>query len=185
MASSSIMSMDQIFSCIAKQKLAWIHLDDSTYQRTAFWLPEYYRKEAIWEAHDKIFAGHNAAQKSYIKLTLSYFWPNDYSQVLKHTQTCLRCHQSKSSKLKPLPLAPLPIPNQPNVRIHPTFLVPWWVLNACKPTSCALQMLSPNMQRSLQFPIKKLKQLLEQFSKTVSVNLASQHQFTQMEVKIH
>ena len=72
-----------------KNNLAWIRLDDYKYPRTALWLPEFYRKEALCESHDHLFAGHNAAQKTYIKLTTSYFWPNVYSHVLKHTQTCL------------------------------------------------------------------------------------------------
>ncbi len=78
-----------------KNKLAWMRLDDYKYPRTALWLPEFYRKDTLCEAHDQILAGHNAAQKSYLKLTLSYFWPNVYSHILKHTQTCLRCQQRK------------------------------------------------------------------------------------------
>jgi hypothetical protein len=61
-----------------KNKLVWIRLEDHLYPRTALWLPERYRKEALCETHDSIFAGHNAALKSYIKLTTSYFWPNVY-----------------------------------------------------------------------------------------------------------
>jgi hypothetical protein len=76
-----------------KNKLAWIRLSDHNYPRTALWLPEQYRKEALCETHDSIFAGHNAALKSYIKLTTSYYWPTVYSHVLKHTKTCLRCQQ--------------------------------------------------------------------------------------------
>jgi len=76
-----------------KNKLAWIQLEDQLYPRTALWLPERYRKEALCETHDSIFAGHNAALKSYIKLTTSYFWPNVDSHVLSHKQTCLRCQQ--------------------------------------------------------------------------------------------
>jgi hypothetical protein len=101
-----------------KNKLAWIKLEDHHYPRTALWLPERYRKEALCETHDTIFAGHNAALKSYIKLTTSYFWPNVYSHVLTHTQTCLRCQQRKTTKKKNSPLAPLPIPDTPNTRIH-------------------------------------------------------------------
>ena len=72
----------------------------------------------LCETHDSIFAGHNATLKSYIKLTTSYYWPTVYSHVLKHTQTCLRCQQRKQTKRKNLPLAPLPIPDTPNTRIH-------------------------------------------------------------------
>jgi Integrase zinc binding domain len=101
-----------------KNKLAWIRVEDHNYPRTALWLPDRYRKEALCETHDSIFAGHNAALKSYIKLTTSYFWPNVYSHVLNHTQMCLRCQQRKTSKKKNSPLAPLPIPDTPNTRIH-------------------------------------------------------------------
>jgi len=101
-----------------KNKLAWIRLEDHKYPHTALWLPERYRKEALCETHDSIFAGHNAALKSYLKLTTSYFWPTAYTHVLKHTQTCLRCQQCKTSKTKNQPLAPLPIPDTPNTRIH-------------------------------------------------------------------
>jgi hypothetical protein len=101
-----------------KNKLAWIRLEDHQYPRTALWLPERYRKEALCETHDSIFAGHNAALKSYIKLTTSYFWPNVYSHVLNHTKTCLRRRQRKTAPKKNPPLSPLPIPKAPNTRIH-------------------------------------------------------------------
>jgi hypothetical protein len=65
-----------------KNKMAWIRLEDHSYPRTALWLPEKYRKEALCETHDSIFASHNAALKSYIKLMTSYFWPNVCSHVL-------------------------------------------------------------------------------------------------------
>jgi len=61
-----------------KHKMAWIRLEDYQYPRTALLLPEKYQKEALCEAHNNIFVGHNAALKSYIKLTTSYFWPNVY-----------------------------------------------------------------------------------------------------------
>ncbi len=101
-----------------KNKLAWIRLEDHKYPQTALWLPERYRKESLCETHNSIFAGHNAALKSYIKLTTSYFWPTVYSHVYKHTQTCLRCQQRKTGKKRHQPLAPLPIPDTPNLRIH-------------------------------------------------------------------
>jgi transposase InsO family protein len=101
-----------------KNKLAWIRLEDHNYPRTTLWLPERYRKEALCETHNSMFAGHNAALKTYIKLTTSYYWPTVYSYVLKHTQTCLRCQQRKTAKPKNQPLAPLPIPDTPNSRIH-------------------------------------------------------------------
>jgi hypothetical protein len=58
-----------------KNKLAWIRLEDHKYPQTELWLLERYCKEALCETHDSIFAGHNAALKSYLKLTTCYFWP--------------------------------------------------------------------------------------------------------------
>jgi len=107
-----------------KNKLAWISLDDYKYPRMALWLPEFYSKEALCETHYQIFAGHNAAQKSYLKLPSSYFWPNVYSHVLKHTQPCLGCQQRKSSRNKSPPLAPLLITDQPNLQIHADLFCP-------------------------------------------------------------
>jgi len=101
-----------------KKKLAWIWLEDHKYPQTALWLPERYHKEALCETHDSIFAGHNAALKSYLKLITSYFWPTVYSHVLKHTKTCLGCQQRKTAKKNNQPLAPIPIPDTPNSQIH-------------------------------------------------------------------
>jgi hypothetical protein len=41
----------------------------------------------------------------------------EYIQT-EHTKTYLTCQRWKSSMDKPLPLHPLPIPDQPNIRIH-------------------------------------------------------------------
>ncbi len=74
-----------------KNKLAWIRLEDHKYPRMALWLPEYYRKEALCETHESIFAGHNAALKSYIKLNTSYFL-----LLAKCLLTCPRSHTNMS-----------------------------------------------------------------------------------------
>jgi hypothetical protein len=41
-----------------------------------------------------------------------------YSDILKHTKTCLTCQRRKTSMDKLPPLHPLPTPEQPNIRIH-------------------------------------------------------------------
>jgi hypothetical protein len=99
-------------------KLVWVRLDDYKYPRTALYLPHKYRKLALCEAHNNQFGGHNAALKTYIRISSSYFWPKIYTDVLNHTKTCFRCQQRKSSTNKPPPLQPLPIPDRPNIRIH-------------------------------------------------------------------
>jgi len=99
-------------------KLVWVRLNDYKYPRTALYLPAKYRKLALCEAHNNQFGGHNAALKTYIRISSSYFWPKIYTDVLNHTKTCFRCQQRKSSTGKPPLLHPLPIPDRPNIRIH-------------------------------------------------------------------
>ena len=72
-----------------KNNLAWIRLDDYKYPRTALWLPEFYRKEALCESHDHLFAGHNAAQKTYIKLKI-------FLLLAQRLLTCLKTHPNLS-----------------------------------------------------------------------------------------
>jgi hypothetical protein len=120
--------------------VVWIRLDDYKYPRTALYLPEKYQKMALCEAHNHQFGGHNAALKTYIRISSSYYWPKLWTDILKHTKTCLRCQQRKKSTDKPPPLHPLPNPERPNVRI----LDLCWRRAASTNTSCASQTCSPN-----------------------------------------
>jgi RNase H-like domain found in reverse transcriptase/Integrase zinc binding domain len=99
-------------------KRVWVRLNDYKYPRTALYLLAKYRKLALCEAHNNQFGGHNAALKTYIRISSSYFWPKIYTDVLNHTKICSRCQQRKPSTNKPPLLQPLPIPDKPNIRIH-------------------------------------------------------------------
>ena len=101
-----------------KNKFAWVRLEDYNYPRVALWLPEKYRKRALCEAHNNITGGHDATLKTYIKITSSYWWPNVYSHCANHIKTCEQCQFRKTMPAKSVPLAPLPIPDVPNHRIH-------------------------------------------------------------------
>jgi hypothetical protein len=101
-----------------KDGLLWIWLTDYNYPGTALLLPKKYQKEALCEAHNSILKGHNATLKTYIKITSPYYCPRIYQDVKKHVQTCLTCQQRKQTPAKPTPLAPLPILECPNWRIH-------------------------------------------------------------------
>jgi Integrase zinc binding domain len=101
-----------------KNKVVWIRLEDFNYPRTALYLPSQYRKEAMCEAHDSILGGHNATHKTYLKISSSYYWPKMIQDIKKHKNFCLRCQQQKKFTNKWTPLAPLPIPDGPNLWIH-------------------------------------------------------------------
>jgi hypothetical protein len=59
-------------------KIVWIQLNDYKYPRTALYLPEKFRKMALCEAHNHQFGSHNAALKTYIPHTSSYYWQQIY-----------------------------------------------------------------------------------------------------------
>jgi hypothetical protein len=75
-----------------------------------------YRKEAMCEAHDGIYGGHNATHKTYLKISTSYFWPKIRKDIERHKN--LRCQQRKKSTNNQTPLAPLLISDHPNLQIH-------------------------------------------------------------------
>jgi hypothetical protein len=162
-----------------KNKLAWIRLKDHKYPCTALWLPERYRKEALCENHDSIFARHKAV----LNILSSYFWPNVYSYILHHTQTSLRYQQRKTGKKKNQPLAPLPIPDTPNTRIHTDLFGP--MVGATRKSAYILCITDAFTKYAVvtSIPNKDTKQLLKRFLINGSVNLASLHRSTQTEVK--
>jgi hypothetical protein len=148
-----------------KNKLAWIKLDDFQYPRMALWLPEVYRKEALCETHDSIFASHNAAEKSYIKLTTSYFWPNVYSYVMHHTKTCLRCQQRKIPEMKIHLCLLCPFQTNQKFAFTLTYLVQWWMPKENQHTFYALLTHLQSMLLSSPSPTRMLKLSQKLFSK--------------------
>jgi RNase H-like domain found in reverse transcriptase/Integrase zinc binding domain len=72
-----------------KNKVVWVRLNDFNYPQTALYLTSRYRKEAMWEAHDGIFRGHNAVHKTYLKISTSYFWPKMRQDIERHQNYCL------------------------------------------------------------------------------------------------
>jgi IS30 family transposase len=101
-----------------KNKVIWVRLTDYNYPQTALYLLAKYCKEAMCEAHDSIFRGHNATPKTYLKISTSYYWPKMLQDIEKHKHFCLRCQQRKKSNNKKTPLGPLPIPDRPNLQVH-------------------------------------------------------------------
>ena len=114
--------------------LVW--LKDFNYPRTPLYLPEKYRKEAMYEAHDSIFEGHNVTQKTYVKISTSYYWPKIFHDIDKHKNFCLRCQQRKKSTNKKMLLAPLPIPECPNLWIHADLFGPMITADSKKIVLC-------------------------------------------------
>ena len=96
----------------------WIRLNDFERQRTALFLPTKFRKRAMCDAHGSLLTGHDAENKTYIRITDSYYWPGIRGDICKHIQSCIQCQLRKKSNAKHVPLQPLPIVDQPNQRVH-------------------------------------------------------------------
>jgi hypothetical protein len=94
----------------SKDSFLWIRLTDYNYPQTALLLSNRYQKEALCQAHNSIFGGHDATLKTYMKILSSYYWPRIYQDVKKHVQTCLTCQQRKQTPARPTALSSLPIP---------------------------------------------------------------------------
>ncbi len=93
-----------------KEGILWVQLTNNKYPRTALLLPRKYQNEALCEAHNSIFGGHDANLKTYKKISSSYYWPGLCQDIWMHVQTCLTCQQRKKATTKLTPLQPLPIP---------------------------------------------------------------------------
>jgi len=114
--------IDKLFQ--DKNNVVWVKLSDFNYPRMALYLPARYQKEAMCEAHDSIVGGHNAAHKTYLKISTSIFWPKMRQDIKCHQNFCLQCQQRKKSTNKQIPLASHPIPDRPNLRIHAELFCP-------------------------------------------------------------
>jgi hypothetical protein len=161
-----------------KNKLVSVRLNDFNYPRTALYLPTRYRKEAMCEAHDCILGGHNAAHKTYLKISTSYFWPKMRHDIERHQNFGLRCQQRKKSTNKRTALAPLPIPAVQTSGFTPIFLAQCSQQTVIKNLSFASQMLSLSKLWSLQLPKRKLKWWRMPFSRTGSQNLEFRRRYT-------
>jgi hypothetical protein len=103
---------------VNEKNTIWVRLNDHDYPRVALFLPQVFRKKAICQAHGSLLSGHDALDKTYIRLTSSFFWPTVKTDIQKHIDSCLQCQQRKKSTAKPLPLQTLPTVDSPNYRIH-------------------------------------------------------------------
>jgi len=67
-------------------------------------LPKELRSEALREAHDAPQAGHLGIEKTYQRLTVSYFWPNIFREVTRYIRSCDKCQRTKVEQGSPVGL---------------------------------------------------------------------------------
>jgi hypothetical protein len=84
----------------------------------------------MWGSQQHIWR-HDATLKTYIKITSSYYWPSIYQDIKQHVQTCLTCQQWKRAPVKPMPLAPLLIPEWLKCLFIQTYVDSQWQPKIC------------------------------------------------------
>jgi hypothetical protein len=73
----------------------WVRLNNYNYPRTVLYLPEKYQKEAMCEAHDSIFGGHNTTQKTYLKISTSYYWVKMFQDIKNNPNSASNANSKK------------------------------------------------------------------------------------------
>ena len=96
----------------------WVKTTHKGLTRNLLYAPAYLRKDLLHEAHGNILAGHSAIERTMDHIKTSWWWPSLKLDVTSHIRRCTGCQKTKKSNTKPAPLAPLPIPDGPNIRMH-------------------------------------------------------------------
>ena len=76
---------------LTRDKLIWIKLNDFERQQTVLYLAMKFCKRAICEAHGKQLSGHDAVNKTYIRISDSYFLPGMKADIKMHIDSCVQC----------------------------------------------------------------------------------------------
>ena len=59
------------------------------------------RQLVLQEAHDDPQSGHLGTQKTYMRVSIKYYWPGYYRDVNKYVRSCLTCQTCKVEQLGP------------------------------------------------------------------------------------
>ena len=87
--------------------------------RVVLYAPPDFRQEILEQAHGAALAGHDGQLKTKERIMQTYFWPGLDGDVQQHVRSCHRCQLRRTDHPQPPPLlSPLPIVNEPNIRMH-------------------------------------------------------------------
>ena len=75
------------------------------------------RSRILSLGHDLPWSGHLGNVKTLQRIASRFYWPGLYTDVHKHCRTCPTCQLSSKQKVRPFPLQPLPIIEEPFTRI--------------------------------------------------------------------
>ena len=90
-----------------------------------FWIPDSLQFKLINAYHSSKYAGHMGVAKTVDSLReAGYFWTHMPAKIARFIEACPVCLQIRSLSKPSAPLQPLPIPDEPNVRIHMDLIGP-------------------------------------------------------------
>ena len=80
-------------------------------------LPEQCRRTVLRLAHEIPLSGHMGKRKTAQRILQRFYWPSLYRDVAEFIKSCTECQKVSPRRVKPAPLIPLPIIEEPFSRI--------------------------------------------------------------------
>jgi hypothetical protein len=105
-------------ACFVQNGVVWKRLDKQHEFRPCLYVPSHLKEKIISEAHGSELSGHFGLLKTKEAILNSYFWPNMEADISEHLKRCQKCQKILPNRNSPLILTPMPMPTEPNQRIH-------------------------------------------------------------------
>ena len=106
--------------CFLEDDVLWRRIK-RTYEpsRVVIFLPTTLIQSVITDAHGELMSGHDGVLKTKERILQCYYWPGMDADILAHIKACHKCQLRKKNPVSsPTLLTPLPLPTEPNMRIH-------------------------------------------------------------------
>ena len=105
-------------SCFVQNGVVWKRLDKNHNFRPCLYAPSHLKEKIISDAHGQELSGHFGLLKTKEQILNSYFWPNMEADISNHLRSCQKCQKILPNRNAPQLLTPLPLPTEPNQRVH-------------------------------------------------------------------
>ena len=115
--------------------------------------PQSMRQEILAEAHNSVIAGHGGIFRTAERIRATFWWSGIETDVQNHINACDICQAAsdKNAVSAPPPLAQLPLPKGPNLRVH----VDLFGSLACEPSPSAKELDAPAKVPTLKGSAKR------------------------------
>ena len=87
-------------------------------ERLVLFAPPDIRRIVMLASHSTRTGGHGGVDRTVTRVQLEYWWPGLVQDVRRFVAACVVCRANKTPLPAKAPLNPLPVPTQPNDRVH-------------------------------------------------------------------